>query len=204
MPFRLFSRRNSRRFFSGPPGGFMLKGGNALSHIRLTPRENPMRIKMFLLPALMLASLLLAGCAGKVAVIDPDLIFQDSEAVKSGMAYLADLSQELQEGIAAPPESGRKGRVSNAALQQRIGEAQQRYSLEQQQVMSRVNDLFLKALETCRLRGRFSTVVVTGAVLAYDPAMDITRKVMEEMNKTPLLFSPSPSPDGEKAPSPAQ
>jgi Skp family chaperone for outer membrane proteins len=154
-----------------------------------------MRTKLF--PVLLLASLLLAGCSGKTAVINPDLIFQESDAGKSGMAYLSDLSRKLQEELtdsSLRPEKGDKGQ---AALQQRISKAQQRYGAEQARVMEQFNALFLKALETCRSRGRFSVVLVVDAAPAYDPAADLTQKVMEEMNATPLVFSP-PSPREEE------
>ncbi|MDR2077189.1 MAG: OmpH family outer membrane protein [Desulfovibrio sp.] len=152
-----------------------------------------MRTRLSLFPVLILAFLLLAGCSGKMAVINPDRIFEDSEAMKSGMAYLTNLSQELQDDISASMEGSPGRRGPSAALQQKVSEAQQRYSEEQQRVMGQVNDLFLKALETCRLKGRFSMVILKDAALAYDPATDITRKVVEEMNKTPLTFSPPPS-----------
>ncbi|MDR1360059.1 MAG: OmpH family outer membrane protein [Deltaproteobacteria bacterium] len=163
-----------------------------------------MPMKMSLFPILALTALLLAGCAGKVAVINPDLIFQDSEGAKAGLGYLTDLSQELQEKIASPPRDGRKGRASDAALQQSIGEAQARFNEEQQRVMGQVNSLFLKALEACRLRGRFSVILVSEAALAHDPAADITRMVLEEMNKTPVVFSSQSAGEGEEPSPPAE
>jgi Skp family chaperone for outer membrane proteins len=163
-------------------------------------------MRMKLLPVLMLTSLLLAGCTGKTAVINPDLIFQESDAGKSGVAYLSDLSRKLQEELAdsnLQPEKGGKGNAQ-AALQQRISEAQQRYGAEQARVMEQINALFLKALETCRARGRFSVVLVVDAAPAYDPAADLTQKVMEEMNATPLIFSPPSPQGGENSPPSAE
>jgi Skp family chaperone for outer membrane proteins len=169
-----------------------------------TQERTPMRPEKSFLAALTLAALLLAGCTGKVAVINPDLIFQDSNAAKSGLAYLTGLSQELQAEISSPPENAARRRAPEADLQRRINEAQMRYNTEQQQVMGRINSLFREALEACRLKGRFSVVIVSEAALAHDPAMDITRMVVEEMNKTPLSFSPQPSRDGEEASPAAQ
>lgn len=162
-----------------------------------------MRMKPF--PVMVLASLLLAGCTGKTAVINPELIFQQSDAGKSGLAYLSDLSRKLEAELTDSSfQPGKKGTggAARTALQQKISEAQQHYGAEQARVMEQVNALFLKALETCRTRGRFYMVLVADAVPAYDPAADLSQKVMEEMNKTPLVFaSTSPREENNSPPS---
>lgn len=156
-----------------------------------------MHVKAFVLPVLLLATFALAGCNGKVAVINPDRVFQESNAVKSGMTYLETLSNELQDELVAAQEAGRKDRNqknAQAALQARVNEAQQRYGEEQQKVMNQVNAMYLRALETCRSKERIAVVVTSEAALSYDAKIDITQKVIEEINRSAVSFSnPKPA-----------
>lgn len=160
-----------------------------------------MRLKAFCLPLLLLASLALAGCNGKLAVINPDRVFQESNAVKSGTTYLENLSKDLQDELIAAQEEGRKNknqRSAQVAMQTRVTEAQQRYGAEQQQVMNKVNALYLRALDNCRTKEKVDVVINSDAALSYNPKMDITQKVIEEMNRTPLTFAPLTPQNGEE------
>ena len=149
-----------------------------------------MRLKAYCLPLLLLASFALAGCNGKVAVINPDRVFQESNAVKSGTTYLENLSKDLQSDLLAAQDEARKSKNAQATMQARVTEAQQRYGAEQQQVMNQVNSLYLRALENCRSKEKIDMVVSSDAAVSYNPKMDITQKVIEEMNRTPLSFAP--------------
>ncbi|MDR2162091.1 MAG: hypothetical protein LBO77_08160 [Desulfovibrio sp.] len=161
-----------------------------------------MRVKSFLFPLFLLALLPLAGCSGKLAVVKPEIVYEDSEAVQAGMEYLQGRGQELQDEILAAQEAGGKKRGSREEAQRKTDDIQRLYGAEERQVRERVNQLFLKALETCRLRGRYTAIILADAAIVYDPAADITRKVIEEMNKTSLTFTPVSPRDGE-APAPS-
>lgn len=167
--------------------------------------ETFMHVKAFVLPLLLLAIFALAGCNGKVAVINPDRVFQESNAVKSGMAHLEALSDELQDELVAAQEEVRKNRNqknAQAALQARVNEAQQRYGDEQQEVMNQVNALYLRALEACRAKERIDVVITSEAALSYNAKIDITQKVIQEMNRNAISFSGPAAPQAD-APKPA-
>ena len=152
-----------------------------------------MRLNAFRLFLLVLVSFALAGCSGKVAVINEARVYQESNVAKAGAAYIEVLSNELQSQLDAVQEEGRKsGNPKNAQAnyQAQLSEAQQRYSAEQQQVMNKFNSLYLRALEDCRVKEKIDIIVKSEAVLAHNPKTDITQKVIDEMNRTPVTFAP--------------
>lgn len=134
----------------------------------------------------------LTACNGKVAVINTEKVFAENNAVvKAGTKYLDALSEELQEELLAAQDEMKKSRNkkdAQAKMQKRVAEAQQRYGEAHQEVMSKVNAIYMNALEECRKKGRYSAIVVSDAVPSYDPKIDVTQKIIDEMNKSSVTF----------------
>ena len=67
---------------------------------------------------------------------------------------------------------------------------QQRFNAEQQQVVSVLSDAYKKALELCRTKYKIDVIMTSESVVSYNPEVDVTDKVLAEMNAQPLDFKP--------------
>ncbi len=156
-----------------------------------------MKLSRFRLVFLVALAVLAFGCNGKnVAVVNPDIVFQQSAAGEKGNEYLKGLSTEMQATYEAAQEKikNAKGKEAKAAaeseMQQALVEMQQRLNAEQQQVVTLLTDAYKKAIENSRLKGKYDIVIPSEAALSYDPKVDITQQVLSEMNAMPVEFTP--------------
>ena len=145
--------------------------------------------------ALLVALALLAfGCNGKrLAIVNTDMVYQKSAASEKGTEYIRNVTTELEKELRAVEEKAQKAKDKKAVqaeLQQALMGIQQRFNAEQQQVMTVLSEAYRKALEACRAKYGFDIIMSTELALSYDPSVDITDKVMEEMNAQPLEFKP--------------
>lgn len=144
--------------------------------------------------ALLLALVLFAaGCNGKrVGIVNAEQIYKESLAAEKGTQYLRDLSGSIQEEIAAIQEKAQKSKSKDAAaeMQMAFADLQQRFNAEQQQVITVLSEMFNEALETCRAKYKLDVIIAKEAALSFSPDVDMTRKVMEEMNSMPVSFTP--------------
>ncbi len=158
-----------------------------------TTMETLMRVKALCLSFMLLATALLAGCNGKIAVVNTDKVFQESNAGKAGITYLDNLSKELQDELISLQSSAEKEKNKKAAqdaLQLKLRDAQQRFSAEQQQVMNKISELYQQSMEKSRKTSKVDVILNSEAALSIDPKADITQQVIDEMNRTPVTFSP--------------
>jgi Skp family chaperone for outer membrane proteins len=162
---------------------------------------------------LMALALLVFGCNGKrVAIVNTDMVYKESSASEKGTEYLRGISGEMQkayEEAAAKVENAKGKKEKEAArevMQAALAEMQQRLNAEQQQVVTALTDAYKKAMENCRAKGNFDLVVPAEAALAHDPQIDITKRVLDEMNALPIVFTPikPDSPAGQTEGRPAQ
>ncbi len=162
--------------------------------------------RFFLCLALLMAlSLLAFGCNGKrVAIVNTDMVYKDSAASGKGTEYLRGLSAEMQktyEDAAAKVENAKGKKEKQAAqeeMQMLMGELQQRLNAEQQQVVTALAEAYKQAMENCRTKGKFDLIIPAEAALSYDPQVDITKQVLDEMNTLPIEFTPI-TPEGPAA-----
>jgi outer membrane protein len=159
-----------------------------------------------LLPALLLATLLLGGCinpadssAPAVAVVDSARVFKESEPGKAGIKHLETLHESMQAELNALQQE-LQAKPNDEALQQKLQEKymvyQQRISAEQQQVINTLNAAIQKALDACRIQKKLALIVGTDVVLSYGSEADVTGAVISEVNKTQVEFKPI-EPDAE-------
>lgn len=151
-------------------------------------------LRLVLLVAL---ALLAFGCNGKrVAIVNTDMVYKESTASEKGTEYLRGLSTEMQKAYeeAAAKVENAKGKKEKQAAQEEMQvalvEMQQRLNAEQQQVVTALTDAYKKAMENCRTKGKFDLIIPSEAALAYDPQIDVTQKVLDEMNALPIEFKP--------------
>ncbi len=163
-----------------------------------------MRVSAFRLFLLLLALFALAACSGKVAVLNTEKVFQESNAGKAGLAYLDDLSKELQGQLIASQQKAEAGKNKKAAqddLQVQVRDAQQRFGAEQQQVMNKVSELYQNAMESVRAKGRYDVILSSDVAVSSSPRVDVTKHVIDEMNRTPVTFTPlAAQPEAAEAP----
>ncbi len=149
-------------------------------------------------------ALLLAGCNGKnLAVVNTDAIYQKSAASEKGTAYLKGVSSELENNLGElqkKAESSKDKKAAQAELQQALMAIQQRFNAEQQQVITTLSDLYKKALENCRTKYKIDLIFASDTALSYDKNVDVTDKVLEEMNALPVEFKPLNAENAAKEP----
>lgn len=170
-----------------------------------------MRTK-FIMPCLLAASLMLGACNENsapapakpaVAVVDVTRALRDSDAGKAGMKFLEDIQKELQGEIAGLQDKMKddakadpKDQKAQKLVQQHQQELQavfmalqQRMQAEQQNVISRLNDMFQRVLEAQRAAKGLTVILPTESVaLAYDKSADVTDAVIAAMNKEKVDF----------------
>ncbi len=156
-----------------------------------------MRIKSICLFGLLALTLLAFGCNGKtapsVAVVNTDKVYKESEPGKAGIAYLDGISTNLQSELAdlqKKAETASNKKTAQADFQQALMGLQQRFSAEQQQVITTLNEVYQKALENSRTKYNLAIIMANDTVLSASPEADVTDKVIQEMNAIPATFKP--------------
>ena len=141
---------------------------------------------------LMVLALLAFGCNGKkLAIVNTDMVYQKSSASEKGTEYIKSVTAELEAELRALEENAEKAKDKKAAqaeLQQALMAIQQRFNAEQQQVVNTLSEAYKKALDNCRAKFKYDIIMSNELALSYDSAVDITQKVMDEMNAIPIEF----------------
>lgn len=146
----------------------------------------------------MLALTLLAfGCNGKttpsVAIVNTDRVYKESDPGKAGIAHLDGISNSLQAELTdlqKKAEASANKKVAQTQFQQALMALQQRFSAEQQQVITTLNEVYQKALENSRAKYKVDVIMASDTVLSASPEADFTDKVISEMNAISTTFKP--------------
>ena len=146
----------------------------------------------------MLALTLLAfGCNGKttpsVAIVNTDRVYKESDPGKAGIAHLDGISNTLQAELTdlqKKAEASTNKKAAQTQFQQALMALQQRFSAEQQQVITTLNEVYQKALENSRAKYKVDVIMASDTVLSASPEADFTDKVISEMNAIPATFKP--------------
>ena len=175
--------------------------------------ELPMRIR-FLVLSLLVLCLAVSGCqqtqepAVKVGVVDMNRLLRDSEPGKEASRFLEGMQKEIQQQI--DDVQARLGKdPENEALQRELQAiymgGQQRINAEQQNVVSQLLDLTQRLVNNYRKANGLSVVLGTDVAVAYDPALDVTNALLDEMNKQKVNFVSvsNPQPEAPAAEAPA-
>lgn len=174
-----------------------------------------MRIRLLVLSLLVLC-LAVSGCqqpqepAVKVAVVDMNRLLRDSEPGKEASRFLEGMQKEIQQQI--DDVQARLGKdPENEALQRELQAiymgGQQRINAEQQNVVSQLLDLTQRLVNNYRKANGLSVVLGSDVAVAYDPALDVTNALLDEMNKQKVNFvsvsNPQPAVPAADAPAAA-
>lgn len=148
---------------------------------------------------LLLAALatVLAACNNtpKIAVVDGAKVFRESKPGQDAMAYLRTKNDELQAEAKSAQEKvqAKQTQENAAAFQEAITKYQSTMGAEQQRVVGLLQDQFNKILEKYRKDNKVDVILAKDVALSYDEANDITNKVIEEINKTPIDLNAKPA-----------
>jgi outer membrane protein len=151
------------------------------------------------LPLLLFSLLALPACQQatppqKIAVVDMSRIMRDSEPAKNGVKFLESLHADMQEKINAIQERLTQEPDDEAAqkeLQSVYMASQQRMQTEQQHVISLLDDVIQRVINTCREQKGYDVIINAEVTAAFSPAVDVTTEVIAEVNKHPLEFKPA-------------
>ena len=173
-----------------------------------------MRIR-FLVLSLLVLCLAVSGCqqtqepAVKVGVVDMNRLLRDSEPGKEAGRFLEGMQKEIQQQI--DDVQARLGKdPENENLQRELQAiymgGQQRINAEQQNVVSQLLDLTQRLVNNYRKANGLSVVLGTDVAVAYDPALDVTNALLDEMNKQKVNFVSvcNPQPEAPAAEAPAK
>ena len=158
-----------------------------------------MRIR-FLVLSLLVLCLAVSGCqqtqepAVKVGVVDMNRLLRDSEPGKEASRFLEGMQKEIQQQI--DDVQARLGKdPENEALQRELQAiymgGQQRINAEQQNVVTQ------RLVNNYRKANGLSVVLGTDVAVAYDPALDVTNALLDEMNKQKVNFVSVSNPQPE-------
>lgn len=167
-----------------------------------------MKFSHFRFVILLALVLVVVGCNGKrVGVVNTELVYKESLVAEKGTEYLRNLTNSMQSEVVAIQEKAQnnKSKTAAAEMQQAFMELQQRLNAEQQQVVTVLSEMYNKALENCRAKYKVDIIIPTEAALSFSPDVDLTQKVMQEMNAMPVSFTPlTAEQPGESAPEKAE
>mgnify|MGYP000705410446 CR=1 FL=1 len=164
-----------------------------------------MRIR-FLVLSLLVLCLAVSGWqqtqepAVKVGVVDMNRLLRDSEPGKEASRFLEGMQKEIQQQI--DDVQARLGKdPENENLQRELQAiymgGQQRINAEQQNVVSQLLDLTQRLVNNYRKANGLSVVLGTDVAVAYDPALDVTNALLDEMNKQKVNFVSVSNPQPE-------
>ena len=156
--------------------------------------ELPMPIRLLILSLLVLC-LAVSGCqqtqepAVKVGVVDMNRLLRDSEPGKEASRFLEGMQKEIQQQIDdVQARLGKDPENLQRELQAIYMGGQQRINAEQQNVVSQLLDLTQRLVNNYRKANGLSVVLGTDVAVAYDPALDVTNALLDEMNKQKVNF----------------
>ena len=127
-------------------------------------------------------------------------LLRDSEPGKEASRFLEGMQKEIQQQI--DDVQARLGKdPENENLQRELQAiymgGQQRINAEQQNVVSQLLDLTQRLVNNYRKPNGLSVVLGTDVAVAYDPALDVTNALLDEMNKQKVNFVSVSNPQPE-------
>lgn len=162
-----------------------------------------MRIKLFALSLLLFGAMVLSQAAlaqdaqPKYGVVDIASLMRDSVPGKEGVKFIetqqAAMQKQLDE-IQGKLEKDPENKDLMQQLQRVYATAQQKMQAEGQHVANLIYDSIQKVLNDFRKDKGYAMLVSSDALASFDPAIDVTKEVLAEVDKLKLEFKPLPVP----------
>ncbi|MFI3272937.1 MAG: OmpH family outer membrane protein [Pseudomonadota bacterium] len=143
-------------------------------------------------------SLLLTACQEKVeqkqvvGVVDTARIYTESKAGLDGGKYLEDLQMSMQNELIAMQESLQENpsEASIMLFQQKYASFQERIALEQEQVVTTLNDALQTAMDAYRAQSGLEVLVAAETVMSMSADADVTGHIITALDKMKVEFTP--------------
>lgn len=152
------------------------------------------------MPLIFVLSFMLLACQQtdnaaqpKLAVVDMARIMRDSEPGKAGVKFLEGLQAEMQgklNEIQARLEKDPKDEAAQKELQSVYMASQQRMQAEQQNVVNVLYDAVQRTVNAYREQKGYDVILSTEGAASFNPKVDVTTALIEEVNKQKLDFKP--------------
>ncbi|WP_147819753.1 OmpH family outer membrane protein [Salidesulfovibrio onnuriiensis] len=138
----------------------------------------------------------LAACNAQgpaIGVLDEAAAFRDNNAAKAAMDFLQERSAPLQAEAEAAYKAmqAEENEDTTNAYREAMTKLKTVMGAEQQRVVSMLSEEFNKVIDEYRTAKGLSLVVNKQSVLSMDESVDITKDVIEAMNKLNLDFAVS-------------
>lgn len=146
--------------------------------------------KIVLTLCVLLVPVLALGQTASVGVVDAKAVFQTSKVAVSGMEYLKTMGgtmekelREMQSGLGqnATQESQKEFQDAVAKSQSDFGQVQKR-------IAEALQDRFTAIVDALREAEGLQVILPKDGVIAFDSAVDVTDKVIAEMDKESVDF----------------
>lgn len=145
-----------------------------------------------------------ASSAPKIGVVDLNRLMRDSAPGKEGLKFIESRQSGLQAELDAIQDKLEKNPADEQAmrdLQRVYAASQQQIQTEGQDVVGALFDAIQGALNTFRAKNGYAMLIRMEALDSFDPALDVTNAVMEDVDKIKIDFSalPKSAPSAESS-----
>ncbi|HKK33019.1 MAG TPA: OmpH family outer membrane protein [Desulfomicrobiaceae bacterium] len=139
---------------------------------------------------LLVPMLALGGQVSTVGVVDAKAVFETSKLAVSGMEYLqamgGNMEKELRELQAGLGQNATQ--ETQKAFQDAVAKSQSDFGQVQQRIAGTLQERFLAIVEETRKAEGLEVILAKDGVVAFAPAVDVTEKVLAEMDKETVDF----------------
>lgn len=127
-----------------------------------------------------------------VGVVDTGRVYSESKAGKAGSDYLEKIQVAMQDELISMQEAMQKdpSEANMASFQQKYAGFQQRINLEQEQVVTKLNDALQNALDSYRDTAGLAVIIPAETVMSLSPSADVTAHIVDALNKIDVTFEP--------------
>ena len=130
--------------------------------------------------------------AARTGVVDVNKVYAESKAGKAADAHLAKVQAVLQNGFAELEKRMEKAKKEERERELAAGRAvlERQLQIELAAARAVVNQHMLKAVT--KWRGKDGVVLAKAQVLDYGPKLDITARIIKDMDKENVKFAALP------------
>lgn len=130
--------------------------------------------------------------AQSLAVVDTNIIFEQSEHGKAVIAYFEKIQNEGIKQLESIEEKRKKAEEKKdekllqnieSEMQATAYELQTKLQNEQERLFTVISDKLTQTIETYRKDHNIDVILHAAETASYDPKIDVTQKVMKEFNK---------------------
>lgn len=130
--------------------------------------------------------------AQSLAVVNTDIIFEQSEHGKALIAYFENAQKEGIKQLESIEEKRKKAeekkdekllQAIETEMQTTAYELQDKLQTEQEYLFTAILDKLKQTIETYRKNNNIDVILHTAETASYNPEIDITQNIMKEFNK---------------------